>query len=171
MLKLKSSTSILESSIAAFASDDGLLRLKARKSLVALGEPAVQALSDAMKHSELNQVRWEAAKALNKIAAPESIQAFVVALEDSDPDVAWVAADALSKFKKAAWPALLDLLTKDKAESFLLRQGAHHVFRNQKEEGFNDLIEKLLLSLDSAANRVSATAAAYEILRRLKHSA
>ena len=171
MLKLKPAASTLESSLAALASDDGLVRLKARKSLVALGETAVQPLSDAMKHSEVNQVRWEAAKALNKIASPVSIQSFVEALEDSDPDVAWVAADALGKFKKAAWPAILDLLTKDKAGSLLLRQGAHHVFRNQREEGYNDLLEKLLKSLESASNRVSVTADAYEILRRLKHSA
>jgi len=171
VLKLKPAASTLESSLAALASDDGLVRLKARKSLVALGETAVQPLSDAMKHSEVNQVRWEAAKALNKIASPVSIQSFVEALEDSDPDVAWVAADALGKFKKAAWPAILDLLTKDKAGSLLLRQGAHHVFRNQREEGYNDLLEKLLKSLESASNRVSVTADAYEILRRLKHSA
>ena len=161
----------LESLMALLASKDGMLRQKARKSLVVLGKPAVPSLTQALQNSNLDQVRWEAAKILGAIADARSIPALLKALEDTDTDVAWLAAQALRKFKKAAWQPLLSALFNSGMDSVLLRQGAHHVLRNQKAEGFNDLLAKLKKALESSTAAESSPLAAFEILKRMKAGA
>jgi len=161
----------VESLIDMLANKDGMIREKARKSLVALGSPAVSSLIQALQTSELDQVRWEATKALGVIGDTTSIPTLVKALEDSDGDVTWLAAEALEKFKKAAWPALLRALIKSKPDSVLLRQGSHHVLQNQKEEGFIDLLAALQNALESSTAQESTPFAATEILKRMKEKA
>jgi hypothetical protein len=158
----------LGSLMVVLASKDGATRQRARKTLVALGKPAVSPLTQALQNSEVDHVRWEAVKTLGAIGDSRAIPSLVKALEDSDPDVAWLAAEALRKFKKAAWPALLRVLIKRGADSALLRQGAHHVLRNQREVGFNDLLATLRKALESGSVPVSTTVAAYDILKRMK---
>ncbi|MGA9121220.1 MAG: HEAT repeat domain-containing protein, partial [Bacteroidota bacterium] len=97
-----------------------------------------------------------------------AIPRLVKSLEDGDSDVAWVAAEALRKFKMAAWPPLLRMLVESGSDSALLRQGAHHVLRNQKGVGFNDLLSILRKALESTAAPNSARVAAYAILEQLK---
>lgn len=70
----------LESLMDMLASKDGMTRQKARKSLVALGKPAVSSLVRALQKSESDQLRWEAAKALGAIGDPRSIPRLVKAL-------------------------------------------------------------------------------------------
>ena len=154
--------------MGVLAGPDAMARVQARKSLSDLGTPVVFALSEALRYSSSSQLRWEAAKTLALLMDPASIPALLKALEDGYPDVSWVAAEALGKFKRTAWPPLLDLLTKDWADSFLLRQRAQHVFRGQVEEGYNDLLVKLRASLVSPESREAASAAAHEILERMK---
>ena len=161
----------LESLMATLASKDGVSRQKARKSLVVLGKPAVSSLTQALQNSGFDRVRWEAAKILGAIGDASSIPALVKALEDSDTDVAWLAAQALRKFKKAAWQPLLSALFNSGMDSVLLRQGAHHVLRNQKAEGFNDLLAKLTKALESSTAAESAPLAAFEILKRMEAGA
>ena len=158
----------LASLMDMLASDDGMIRQKGRESLVALGKPAVSSLMQALQTSNLDQVRWEAAKALGAINDTRSISPLVKALDDSDPDVAWLAAAALRKFKKAAWPEVLRVLIKKGEDSASLRQGVHHVLQNQKEEGFDDLLATLRKALESSTVPESAMVAACEILRRMK---
>ena len=158
----------LESLMDMLASNDGMVRQKARKSLVALGKPAVFSLAQAFRNSKLDQVRWEAAKALGAIGDASAIAPLVKALEDSDQDVAWLAAIALKKFKKAAWPTLLRVLIRRRSDSVLLRKGAHHVLRNQKEDGFNDLLATLKKALESDTVPESTAIAAYDILKQMK---
>lgn len=81
------------------ASKDGTIRQNAREELVALGKPAVSFLTQALQNSRLAQVRWEAAKALGGINDTGAISSLVNALEDSDSDVAWLAAEALITYK------------------------------------------------------------------------
>jgi HEAT repeat protein len=147
---------------------DGATRQKARKSLVALGTPAVSPLIRALQNSRVDHVRWEAVKTLGAIGHNRAIPGLVKALEDSDPDVRWVAAEALKKFKRAAWPALLRALIKSGSESVTLRQGAHHVLRNQKASGFNDLLTTLTKALESGTVPESTIVAADEFLRLMK---
>jgi hypothetical protein len=160
----------LEALIEMLASKKGLNRQKARKSLIALGKPAVSSLTQVLQNSKLDQVRWEAAKTLSAISDYRAVPSLVKALEDKDEDVAWLAAEALKKLKKAAWPALLRVLIRRGADSVSLRRGAHHVLRNQKENGFNDLLKTLTktLELESASVPESTALAAYDILTHMK---
>jgi HEAT repeat protein len=168
MSKQKRAGTNIKSLMDILESKNGANRQKARKALVALGKPAVLSLTQALQDSRLDQVRWEAAKALGAIGDTRAIPRLVNALEDSDPDVAWLAAEALRQFKKAAWPPLLRQLIKDGSESALLRQGAHHVLRNQKENGFNDLLATLREDLESNTFQESTPVAAYAVLKRMK---
>jgi HEAT repeat protein len=148
-------------------SKNAATRMKARKSLVALGKPAVSSLTRTLQNSKQDHVRWEAAKTLGTIGDSRAIPSLVKALEDSDQDVVWLAAEALSKFKKIAWPQLLRTLVKSKPDSVLLRQGAHHVLRKQKEDGFNDLLATLRTTLESSTASESTPFAASNILKRM----
>ena len=168
MSKQKLMGANLESWIGLLASNDGMIRQRARKSLVALGKPAVSPLVQSLRNSKLDQVRWEAAKALGEICDAGSIITLVTALEDGNHDVAWVAANALRKLKKTAWLPVLRALLKRGTDSVLLRQGAHHVFRNQKEKGFNDLLAGLMKALKPSAAPEAASVVAYEMLGRLE---
>jgi len=158
----------LESLMKMLASKQGLIRQKARKSLVAIGNRAVPSLIEALGNSRLKQVRWEAAKTLGTIGDPRSILPLVKALEDDNADVAWLAAEALKQFKKAAWPLLLKPLLEHGEKSALLCQGVHHVLLKQKEDGFNDLLTMLLSALNFGADPEAIPLAAYDILKRLK---
>jgi HEAT repeat protein len=158
----------IESLMDKLASKDGMVRQKARKSLVALGKPAVSALNKALQHSASDQVRWEAAKALGAINDARSIPTLIKALSDGNSDVTWLAAEALSKFKMTAWRPLLRALMKNKPNSGLLYRGAHHVLLDQKEDGFNDLLAALMEALEHGELSESAMVAAHEILERMK---
>ncbi|MBN1471516.1 MAG: HEAT repeat domain-containing protein [Syntrophaceae bacterium] len=168
MDKQKGIISNLESLMDMLASNDGMIRLKARESLVTLGKPGVPSLVQALQQSGLDQVRWEAAKTLGAIDDARSIPSLVTALEDCDNDVAWLAAEALSRFKKAAWPSLLQALINDKSDSALLCRGAHHVLLHQKEDGLNELLATLMKALEYGTIHESTTLAAYEILKRME---
>jgi hypothetical protein len=142
-------------------------RQKARKSLVAMGKPAVPSLIRALRNSRMDQVGWEAAKALDAIGDARAAPSLVKALEDKDPDVSWLAAEALQNLKKAAWPSLFHKLIRRGAHSALLRQGAHHVLRNQRAKGFNDLLALLLKALEAETVPEMTPVAAYDILERM----
>ena len=158
----------LESLMDLLASKNGATRQKARKSLVAMGKPAVSSLTRILQNSRVDHIRWEAAKTLGAIGDTRAIPSLVKALEDSDSDVTWLAAEALRNFKKVAWPQLLRALIKSKPDSVSLRQGAHHVLRNQKEDGFNDLLATLRTALESSSASESTPFAASNILKRMK---
>lgn len=158
----------VRSLVGLLASEDGAVRQNARRSLVAIGRPAVSSLVKAPRNSESEQVRWEAAKALGPIGDTKSIPSLVSTLTDDDFDVRRVAAESLREFKKAAWPALMRALVSESADSQALYQGAHHVLRGQKEEGYDDLLAVLLRALDGSALSESAIMTAHEILERLE---
>jgi len=158
----------LQSLMKMLESKDGLVRQKARIALVEMGDPAVIPLSEALKHSKLDHTRWGAAKALGEIVAVRSIPALVHALDDTDADVAWLAGVALKKFEKAAWRILLQKLIESGVDSVRLRNGSRHVFSGQKEEGFNDLLEELMTSLEDTALPESSAIVATEILKRMR---
>lgn len=167
MNKKKMTSTDIESLMDKLASKNGMTRQKARESLVVLGKPAVPSLIKALQNSTSDHVRWEAAKALGAIRDTSSIPPLVEALTDSNSDVTWLAAEALSIFKKTAWPALMNALLKDDPDSGLLYHGAHHVLLNQKEDGFNDLLADLMKALKGSLSE-SVMVAAYEILERMK---
>jgi HEAT repeat protein len=67
--------------IADLANQDGIVRVKTRSRLVALGAHAVGPLIKTISN-ENDWVRWEAAKALSQIGNPASIQALLKAITD-----------------------------------------------------------------------------------------
>ena len=74
----KASKATISSLIADLASKDGIVRVKARRQLVAYRARSVAPLIEALSN-ENNWVRWEAAKALSQIGSPSSIQALLKA--------------------------------------------------------------------------------------------
>lgn len=158
----------IKSLLDLLADKDGVIRKKARKALVAMGEIVVPSLTRVLRNSKFDHLRWEAAKTLGAIGDVRAIPSLVKALEDRDIDVAWVAAEVLRKFKKDAWPALFRALIKSKPDSISLRQGVHHVLLNQKEDGFNDLLKTLLESLKSDSGPETTSVAAYHMVMRMK---
>ncbi len=157
----------VESLMDALASRDGVARQKARESLVGLGKSVVPLLTRTLRDSRVGQVRWKAAKTLGAIGDVRAVPALVRALEDRDSDVAWLAEEALHKLGKAAWPALLRALIRHGARSATLRQGSHHVFRGQREEGFEDWIPRLLKALESRTVPEGTPTAAHDFLQRM----
>ena len=104
------------------------IRENARLSLVALGKPAIAPLTKALtSHSEMK--RWEAAKALGQIADPASAPSLIMALEDDNFDVRWLAAEGLIRMGHEVTLPLLEALIKN-SRSSLLREGAHHVLNH-----------------------------------------
>ena len=168
MNKQKSTDIYLESLMNLLANKNAETRMKVMKSLVALGKPAVSSLTGALRNSKLEHVRWEAAKTLGAIGDIRAIPSLVKALEDNNSDVTWLVAEALRKFKKRAWPPLLRALMKSEQDSVLLRTGAHHVLRNQNDDGFNDLLSTLRTALESSTASESTPFAASNILKRMK---
>ena len=150
------------------ATNDGMIRQKAKASLVALGRPAASSLSRALQNSKSNQVRWDAAEALGAIGDTKSIPSLVRALADEDSDATWLAAKALSNFKTTAWPPSPRVLMTSGPTSELLYQGAHQVPLNQKDIGFNDLLATLMTASERRALSESAIIAASDILERMK---
>ena len=168
MNKQKWTETNLDSLMDLLENEEPTVRQKARKSLVAMGKPAVSSLTGALRNSKLEHVRWEAAKALDTIGDIRAIPSLVKALEDNNSDVTWLTAEALRKFKKIAWPPLMRALMKSSQDSVLLRTGAHHVLRNQKEDGFDDLLVTLREALESSTASELTPFAASNILKRMK---
>ncbi len=73
--------STLESSLQGLRSKDGFVRKQAREALTSVGRRAVPPLLLLLK-DPVDDVRWEAAKALATIADARAVPGLVVALED-----------------------------------------------------------------------------------------
>jgi len=157
----------IKSLVFILSSRDGLLRQTVRRSLVAIGAPAVGALASALRDSN-QTVRWEAAKALGEIGSPEAAPALVAALEDSDFGVRWLAAEGLIGLGREGMKHLLQALIEQR-ESDWLREGAIHVLRSLVTRGLHDLASPVLAALADAEPRVEvvnrAQAALDEIAR------
>ena len=168
MIHKKRTRKDFESLVTMLADTDVLIRKNARESLVLMGNPAISSLAWVLQNSKVYKVRWEAAKALATIGSEKAIPALVKALEDLESDVVWLAAEALKKFRKTAWPEILNSLIKRRAVSVSLRHAAHHVFRKQQEDGFNELLENLRKALVSETTPERIPLAAYCVLSRMK---
>ncbi|MCC7084261.1 MAG: HEAT repeat domain-containing protein [Pirellulales bacterium] len=111
--------------LESLKSDDPVVRRDARESLVSVGLEAVIPLIHQLK-SPLEQVRWEAAKALGAIGDESAANTLADALDDEISDVRWVAARALVDLgREGLKQTLIALLTN--AASVGVRDGAGHV--------------------------------------------
>jgi HEAT repeat protein len=149
--------------------DDGLLRQKARTSLVCLDGSAVPSLIMALNNPS-RDVRWEAAKALGEIGDPAAAPALVKALEDERFGVRWLAAEALIGLgADAVLPPLMKALS-ESADSVWLRQGAHHVLRTLARDGLPASVQHVLAALEDVEPAVECPALALRAWKSLRLS-
>jgi len=140
-------------------------RENARQRLVAIGNAAVPSL---IRHlgDRASHVRWEAAKALGKIADPISATALVNALEDKDSDVRWLAAVGLIALGRRGLPPLLAALIQ-RPDSEWLREGAHHVCYDLTMTRDAGLVRPVLEALAAPEPELTLPEAAYRALAAL----
>jgi HEAT repeat protein len=151
--------------VARLSSSDAVVREKAREELVVRGrssvEPLIEALSDKM-----NQTRWEAAKALVCLRAPEAAPALVTALGDERFGVRWLAAEALISL---GWDALEPLLTElTRPAVFWRAEGAHHVLRHLAALESNEFLQPVVAALEDPELEIAVPFAAETALRKLR---
>jgi HEAT repeat protein len=152
--------------IADLTSDDGVVRVKARRELVSSGDEAVKPLIKAL--ADRNQwVRWEAAKALGQIGSPAATHALVEALEDRMFDVRWLAAQGLVNIgHEAVIPVLSALI--ERADSTWTREGAHHVLHDLAQGELKEVLRPVLAALEDVDSSVEVPLVAQAALNVLK---
>jgi len=154
--------------VKEFASSSAIDREIAREALVAIGKPAVQALVEALSNPD-DQVRWEAAKALNCIADPAAVPALVTALGDERAGVRWLAAEVLIALGHASLEPVLKALT-DPANVSWLREGAHHVLHELTRRESAERLRPVLEALEDFEPGLTAPLAALRALQALRAS-
>lgn len=146
---------------------EGKRQQEARRQLVEMGDAAVPALVEAMSSASI-QRRWESAKALGEIGAPEAAPRLARALQDDDGGVRWVAANALIAIGREGVPALLHALMAN-SESAVMRQGTHHVLRELSEKKpLKAVLTPVLHGLEGQSAQLSCLAPAEEALKLLE---
>jgi HEAT repeat protein len=161
----KVSTETIKSLVADLDNKDGIVRVRARKSLVAIGGQAVKPLVKALA-SKREWVRWEAAKALGQIIDPMAVQALVKALEDKMFDVRWLAAEGLISMGREALVSLLETLV-EHPDSFWIREGVHHVLHDINKGALKEKLHPVLAALESFEPTVEVPLAAKAALQAL----
>lgn len=156
--------------VASFHSEDPVTRQQAREALVEHGSAAVPALTKALQDAQ-SVVRWEAAKSLAEIADVTAAEPLVAALGDTDPDVVWVAGEALIALRRAALSPLLRTLIQGNQPLELYR-GAHHVLRKlvARSDSLRPLLTPVLQALDQQEPQVSVPGAAAEALKNVERN-
>lgn len=155
--------------IAQLAISDDVERQYARECLVEIGRPAVPALIKALDNPQM-RVRWEAAKALAKIADPVAAAKLVATLADEESDVRWVAGDALIAIGRPAIEPLLAGLIENRDSNWLY-QGAHHVLHElirRDASELDRLLATLLKSLSQLEAAVAVPVAAERALEEIR---
>jgi HEAT repeat protein len=157
----------IDSLISDLASDDWVLRVKARRGLVSLGAKAVEPLTGALE-SQNQWVRWEAAKALCEIGNPAATNALLRSLEDKMFDVRWLSAQGLITIgRKTIIPILQALI--ERPDSVWLREGAHHVLHDLTRGKLGNVLQLVLTALEDVDASVEVPLAAKNALDALKH--
>jgi hypothetical protein len=155
----------ISSMIVDLARDVPLARMSAREALVAIGGPAVPALTEALVNP-IRHVRWEAAKALGQIGDPAAAEALVRALEDEIFGVRWLAAEGLIAVGRQGLKPLLQALI-HRSDSDWLRQGAHHVLHELARAGLEE-VRPVLAALEDIEPSIDVPPAARTALDALK---
>ena len=144
----KASKPSVKSLIGDLASQDGIIRVKARRQLVAYKARSVAPLTKSLSN-ENHWVRWEAAKALSQIANPASIQALLGALSDTEFDVRWLAAEGLTRIGRKTVVPLLETLV-EHSDSNVVREGIHHVLHDMNRGGLSKVLQPVLAALEGS---------------------
>ncbi len=137
--------------------------------MVDIGQPTVPALRTALT-SPHEQVRWEAAKALSDIAAPESAPGLVTALEVREFSVRWIAAEGLVAIGHRSIEPLLEALLVQGDRQWL-REGAHHVLKALSKRGsYEAAIAPVLAALEGMEPELVVPPAAKSALKSMQSS-
>ncbi len=163
---LRRQDSPVEVLISALSSEDDVRRVKARRSLVAMGRAAVPLLAEVLKDANA-LARWEAAKALGEIGFPEVAPFLVEALKDEEFDVRWLAAIGLIGMNIKGLKPLLHALM-EQGDSVFLREGAHHVIHDLKKGELRKYLAQVLVALETAEPAMSVPQAAFHALEMLE---
>ncbi len=132
--------------IGTLSSYNDLSRVEARKALVAFGSQTIPFLAEAVKDSNFLR-RWDVAKTLGEIGDPKAAPILVEALEDEKFDVRWLAAKGLIEMNVKSLKPLFEALIK-RADSVLLRQGAHHVLHDLAKGELRVYLAPVLIVLE-----------------------
>ncbi len=152
--------------IRNLGNDDGMERVKARKSLVTIGKKAVAPVTEAMRNSNKYWERWEAVKTLAQIGDPASAQTLVNALESEEFAVRWIAAEGLIHIGKEAMKPLLNALI-ERPDSLWLREGAHHVLHDLRDRNLRQSTKPLVAALEENPS-LDVSFKAREVLDEIK---
>lgn len=136
----------IQSLVISLSSNDDIVRIHSRNSLVKIGKPAVPQLIEALRHGG-HWLRWEAAKTLGEIGDPSAASALVQGLKDEEFDVGWLAAEGLIKMKAGGIEPLLHALMAE-ADLPRLREGAHHVIRELIKGELKEYLTPVLSAMD-----------------------
>jgi HEAT repeat protein len=158
----------MDALVAAFASKNAIERQKARQALTAIGRPATRLLAAALADSR-KQVRWEAAKALVRVADATAGPELVAALEDEDMGVRWLAAEALIAAGPEILPVLLQALI-DQSDSSWLREGSHHVIHAFAGGDIGEVVTPVMTALEQTASVETVPVAAAKAISLLEKS-
>ena len=151
--------------IADLSSSNDVTRLKARRELLEAGKPAYVVLLDALKDRNC-LVRWEAVNILGAAGDPEVVPALVRALEDSEFEVRWVAAEALIRMGTTGLKTLFQALI-ERADSAFLRERAHHVLHKLATGELKVFLTPLLIALESREPAVEIPPAALHAMETM----
>jgi HEAT repeat protein len=157
---------LIEALIKSLSNKDDGVRVKARHALVAMGKAAVPPLTEALKSSK-GLVKWEAAKALGEIGAPEAAPSLVKALEDDQFDVRWLAAIGLIGMNIKGLKPLLHALM-HQTDSVFLREGAHHVIHDLTKGELRKYLAPVLAALENIEPAAGCPQAAFHALEMLE---
>jgi len=161
----RASPQIVRLLVGDLGSNDGIVRVTARRLLAAIGEDAIKELEQALKNK--NQwMRWEAAKTLGQIGDPAAIDALIRALRDDVFDVRWLAAEGLIAIGRPSVVPLLKALV-EHAESLWMREGAHHVLHDIRKEGIEEILQPVMIALEDVEPSLGVPLAARKALDEL----
>ena len=144
----KAAKATIKSLIDELASEDGVVRVKARQQLVAYKKRSVAPLIRTLSNKN-DWVRWEAAKALSQIGNNKAIKALLEALSDEKFEVRWLAAEGLIRIGRRAIVPLLEALVKH-SDSYWLREGIHHVLHDINTGKITEVLRPVLVALEGS---------------------
>jgi HEAT repeat protein len=154
--------------ITDLSSEDSIIRIKARMSLVSLGHQAVPHLLSILNDRD-QWVRWEAVKALSQIQDVASVDGLINALMDKMFDVRWIAAEGLIAIgNKSLIPLLRALI--DKPDSVWMREGAHHVFHDLSRGSYKKIVRPVLDVLEGTEASLNVPFIAKATLESLENA-
>ena len=149
--------------IEALASNHEKVHHEADRALSELGDHAIPALTDALKHPQPH-VRWHAVRALAEIGGVKSPNALVEALADADFSVRWAAAEALAAIGEPAVLAILERLARPTiAED--MRYAVYHALHQIPSRRIQARLRPLLAALRGPTAAFESPQVARQLLR------